>query len=107
MPEKGQSVPDASAIQNKSIAMELLRDSKFWIVSLTRAASEAGNPRFRQFINEALAEAVQEHFDLADTLAGKGWRYPPEIGQDFQADLVTDRQVSQVKLPASADRRGC
>ena len=101
MPERGQSAPDSSAIQDKSIAMDLLRDSKSLIVSLTRAASEAGNPRLRQFIHETLAESVQEHFRLADTLAGQGWYYPRDIIQQPQADFEMDRQVSQVKVPFS------
>lgn len=93
MPITGQTTTGAQ--QDKIIAFDMLKDSKYCITGLTRAATEAANPQLRQFISSSLDECVQEHFRLADLMVSKGWYYPSDIQQQIQADLTMASQVTQ------------
>lgn len=88
-----------SVVQDKTIVLDMLKDSKYYIIAITRVAVEASSPRLRQFAHEALAEAMQEHFRLADSLAGRGWYRSDHAGPELQVELEPDRQVSQIKIP--------
>lgn len=58
-----------------TIAKDMIKDSKFGVISLTAAAAEAVNPELRQMLGKQLDKAVTEHFELSDMLINKGW-YP-------------------------------
>lgn len=100
MPTNKQNAEN-NAMQDKSIAFDILKDSKFCITGLLRAATETTNIQFRQFINQSLTEAVQEHFTLTDAMISKGWYKPANINAQLQADLVMASQISTTASAAS------
>ena len=71
-----------------------LKTSKFCITGLLRAATEATNTQFRQFVNQSLEDVVQEHFLLADTIISKGWYQPSDINAQLQDDLTIATQIT-------------
>ena len=66
---------DDDKLEEKDIAMDMLKDSKFAVTTLSAAASEAVNPDLRNLLRSKLDIAVKEHFELSDLAVKKGW-YP-------------------------------
>jgi similar to spore coat protein len=64
-----------SKLSETDIAMDMAKDSKFGITSLSMASAEATNPQLRQLLKSQLDTAINEHFELSDLLIKKGW-YP-------------------------------
>jgi similar to spore coat protein len=63
---------DNKLIDN-DIAQDLIKDSKFAVISLSAAAAEAVTPGLRSLLRLKLDKAVTEHFELSDMLINKGW----------------------------------
>jgi len=91
-PQGGSS---AGSPQDRAIAMDMLKDSKFCVASLAKAAAEASNAQFRQFLGQALHEAIDEHFRLTDLMIGNGWQDPQNIEQQLQSDLALAEKLGQ------------
>lgn len=70
-------------LSDKDIAMDVLKDSKFGVESLSVAVSEAVDPQLRNMLSGQLTSAVNEHFKLSDMLIKKGW-YPAYDSPDQQ-----------------------
>ncbi|WP_297426800.1 spore coat protein [Clostridium sp.] len=68
---------DDSSLSDKDIALDMVKDSKFAVTSLSAAASEAANPQLREMLRGQLDKAVTEHFELSDIVINKGW-YPAQ-----------------------------
>ena len=100
MPNAKQNVGN-NIMQDKTIAFDMLKDSKFCITGLLRAATEATNTQLRQFISQSLTNVVQEHFILADTMISKGWYQPTNINAQLQADLAMANQMSPMMSAAN------
>lgn len=64
-----------SDLSDKDIALDMLKDSKFNISTLSKAATEAVNPQLRQILNSQLSTSINEHYQLSDILISKNW-YP-------------------------------
>jgi similar to spore coat protein len=60
-------------LEDKDIAQDMAKDSKFGATSLSTAAAEAINPELREMLRLQLDNAVTEHFELTDMLINKGW----------------------------------
>lgn len=82
-----EKMPGASTMPDKTVAFDMLKESEFCLMSLTKAAMEAVNPEFRQVINQSLQECIQEHFIITDIIVAKGWAHPYGIQQQLAADL--------------------
>ncbi|EKQ55579.1 MULTISPECIES: spore coat protein [unclassified Clostridium] len=68
---------DDSSLSDKDIALDMVKDSKFAVTSLSAAAAEAVNPELREMLRGQLDKAVTEHFELSDIVINKGW-YPAQ-----------------------------
>lgn len=66
---------DDNALDERDIAMDMLKDSKFGVTALSNAAAEAVNPDLRNMLRTQLDTAVKDHFELSDLMIRKGW-YP-------------------------------
>lgn len=66
---------DDTTLDDKDIALDMIKDSKFAVTSLSAAAAEAVNPELREMLRGQLDKAITEHFELSDMIISKGW-YP-------------------------------
>jgi similar to spore coat protein len=64
-------------LEDKDIAQDMLKDSKFGVISLSSTGAEADNPQLREMLRQQLDKAVTEHFELSDILINKDW-YPAQ-----------------------------
>lgn len=83
---------DETSLEEKDIALDMLKDSKFNVTSLANAAAEAVNPELRSLLRCQLDTAVKENFQLSDILIKKGW-YP--AFDNPQDQLKKEAQMSQ------------
>lgn len=84
---------EQSSNQDQALAYDMLKDSKFCLTGIVRAATESTNPQLRQFINTSLGEVLQEHFQLSELMVARGWYKPMNIRQQIQEDLNLAKQV--------------
>ncbi len=68
------------------IASDMLKDSKFTVISLASAITETTNHEVRSLLQQKLNAAIDEHYKLADIVVKKGW---------YQPHLTPQRQISQ------------
>lgn len=71
------------------IASDMLKDSKFAVISLARAVTEITNPELKQLIGSQMLSAVIQHHQLSDLIIGKQWYKPfltpqEQVSQDLQ-----------------------
>lgn len=66
---------DNFSLKAEEVASDILKDSKFYILYLTAAATETVNPDVRNILQNQLDTAIKEHFELMDLIIRKGW-YP-------------------------------
>ncbi|NLZ49185.1 MAG: spore coat protein [Clostridiales bacterium] len=64
-----------SMLSEEEVASDILKDSKFSILALVSAATEAVNPDIRNMLQDQLDTAIKDHYELLDLLIRKGW-YP-------------------------------
>jgi similar to spore coat protein len=81
-----------TALVDRDIAHDMIKDSKFAVTSLSAAAAEAVNPELREMLRGQLDKAVTEHFELSDILINKGW-YPAQ--DEPMEQLKNDYENSQ------------
>lgn len=91
MPVSSQS-GSSDSMADKTVAFDMLKDSKFCISAIAMAATESSNAQFRTFLSSTLEEAVSEHFLLSDMLISKGWYTPTNIQQQLQTDIQMANQ---------------
>ena len=68
------------------IASDMIKDSKFAVISLGRAVTEITNPQLKQQIESQLLTAIAQHHQLSDLAAQKDW---------YKPFLAPQQQVSQ------------
>lgn len=64
---------DTSMLSEEEVASDILKDSKFCILSLAVAATESVNPDVRNMLRNQLDTEIKEHYELLDLLIRKGW----------------------------------
>ncbi|WP_160690673.1 spore coat protein [Clostridium sp. C2-6-12] len=64
-------------LNDKDIALDMIKDSKFGATSLSAAVAEAVNPELRTMLKQQLDKSITEHFDLSDIVIDRGW-YPAQ-----------------------------
>ena len=74
---------------DQEIASDMLKDSKFALVSLGKAVTEATNPQLKGLILSNLLTAVEQHHQLSDLASKKDWYKPfltpqQQVGNDLR-----------------------
>lgn len=57
----------------KDIALDILKDSKFIINTMSMAITESSNPRLREILKKQFNEALLNHFRLTDLSIQNSW----------------------------------
>lgn len=94
MTPASQKTGNMNQFADKTVAMDMLKDSKFCLSALAMAATESSNDQFRMFLTSGLQEAINEHFMLSDIVINKGWYIPANIQQQLQNDLQNVNQAN-------------
>lgn len=89
-----EKMPGTSTLPDRTVALDMLKESEFCLMSLTKAAMEATNTEFRQVLNQSLQQCIQDHFRISDVLVEKGWAHPYEVTKQFKEDLQMSRMVT-------------
>lgn len=77
------------ALQDRDTSYEILKDSKFNISCITKAAMETVNPQLRELLSSQLASTLNKHFELSDIMIKKGWYCPnDDPNQQLQKDIL-------------------
>lgn len=84
-----------SALSDRDYALEMLADGKAGAGALMRALLAAANPRLRQLLLTQLNTCVQEHFQMADLAAARGWYQPyaspcQQLAADVSRHIAAD-----------------
>lgn len=64
---------DYTVLTEEELALDMLKDSKFYMNSLLWAATETVNVDVRNILREQLETAINEHYQLMDLLIQKEW----------------------------------
>jgi hypothetical protein len=78
----------AGAMEDRTVAFELAQDCRLCVTGIAKAVSEAGDTRVRQFLTDALGEAVEEYFRLTDIMVDKGWAQPRDVEQLLREEAM-------------------
>jgi similar to spore coat protein len=80
---------------DKEIASDMLKDSKFALISLGKAVTETTNPKLKGLILSNLLTAVEQHHQLSDLALGKEW-YEPYLSpqQQISNDLSMAQKIT-------------
>lgn len=89
-----EKMPGTSTMPDRTVAFDMLKESEFCLMSLTKAAMEATNNEFRQVIDQSLQQCIQEHFKITDLLISKGWAHPYKVRQQFDEDIEMSRMMN-------------
>lgn len=65
-----------ATLGDQDIASDMLKDSKFAVVSLAAAVGEISHPQLRQFFSQQLLSCVESHYRLSDLVTQKDWYHP-------------------------------
>lgn len=81
---------DRTSLGNRAIASDMLKDSKFTIMSLGQAVSEITDLELRQILASQLVNAINQHYKLSDLVTNKDWYQPflsptQQLSQDVSA----------------------
>ncbi|KOF57575.1 MULTISPECIES: spore coat protein [Clostridium] len=79
-------------LDDRSITFDMLKDSKFNIVTLSKATSETINPQLRQIIDTQLSMAINQSHELCDIAVSKNWF---EAYEDPEQQLKDDLNDSK------------
>lgn len=90
----GDPTARTSNVQDKTVAFDMLKDSKFCIAGVAKASAEATSPELRRLLNDALNDVMAEHYVLSDMLIRKGWYHPRNVQQQLQTDLQMAQQIT-------------
>lgn len=79
---------------DKDYALDMLKDSKFSLHSLTMALSESTNPILREILTNVLNTSIDSHYKLADIAINKNWYPQPNLAPlDLLRQDITESQV--------------
>ncbi|KLU62973.1 coat F domain protein [Peptococcaceae bacterium CEB3] len=80
-------------MMDKDYALDMLKDSKLALHSLTMALAESTNPLLRETLTNVLNASVDRHFRLADIAVNKGWYAQPNLAPlDLLKQDMTESQ---------------
>lgn len=68
---------DNTKMLEKDTSLDMLKDSKFCLNSMSMAITETSNPKLREILKKQLNEAIQNHFRLVDLSVQNNWYQPP------------------------------
>lgn len=86
---------DTATLGEQDIAADMLKDSKFSVISLAAAVGEITHPELRQFFSQQLISAVEAHYRLSDLVTIKDW-FHPQVPPGLQ--LSFDTEATQAAL---------
>lgn len=83
-----------TTLGDREIGSDMLKDSKFAVLSLGQAITEITSPELRQVLATQLTTAVNNHYQLSDMLVRKEW-YKPYLSpqQQVSGDLKMSRTI--------------
>ncbi len=81
-----------SALDDRIITSDMLKDSKFGVISLANALTETADQDLRQLLTNQLLTSVQQHHQLSDLVNEKDW-YKPFLAP--QEQLHEDLQIGK------------
>ncbi|MBC8062666.1 MAG: spore coat protein [Clostridiaceae bacterium] len=87
-------------LRDRDVSYEILKDSKFTISCVSKAAMETTNPQLRQLLSSQLTETLNKHFELSDLMIKKGWY---DANDDPNQQLQKDILESPVKFKKDSD----
>jgi spore coat protein CotF len=73
------------------LATDMLKDTKFTVITLAKAVTEVENPELKQVLADHLMTAIQQHHKLADLVVDKNWLQPFLEPAD---QVATDMQMT-------------
>ncbi len=80
----------------QDIASDMLKDSKFALISLGKAVTEATNPQLKLLIVSNLLTAIEQHHQLSDLAINKDWYKPFQTPQQqVKDDLSMAQNLTQ------------
>ncbi|KGK92084.1 coat protein F [Desulfosporosinus sp. HMP52] len=85
---------DTTKMTEKDIAIDMLKDSKFILNSMSMAITETTNPQLREILKKQLNSAIQNHFRLVDLSVQNNWYLPrstpiEQVKQDYEEASTT------------------
>lgn len=83
------------SLTDKDIASDMLKDSKFSVTSVARAATESTNPQVREIVSRQLNACVNMHYQLSDLMIRKDW-YPAydSPGHQLQSQMKEAQRLT-------------
>lgn len=90
-----------TALSDKDIAADMLKDSKFDLIGLTLAISESTNSQLRQILTKQFNECANDHFKLSNLAINNRW-YPAYQNpmRQMQTEYRESQRLTQ-NLPAA------
>ena len=81
---------------DQEIASDMLKDSKFALISLGKSITEVSNPKLKELVLSHLLTAIEQHHQLSDLASEKDW-YKPFLTprQQVSEDLQMAQNVTQ------------
>ncbi len=81
-----------TALSERDIASDMLKDSKFAVRMLAEAVTEVSHVELRRLLFKKLNAAVDNHYQLSDLVIKKEW-YKPYLASEQQ--ITSDLQMAQ------------
>jgi similar to spore coat protein len=81
-----------TTLGNQDIASDMLKDSKFAVISLAKAVTEVTNPQLKTLLVSQLFSTIEQHHQLSDLAASREW-YLPFL--PTQQQVSTDLQMAK------------
>jgi similar to spore coat protein len=65
-----------NSLGDREIASDMLKDSKFAVISLGKTVTEITNPELKALMISHLMTAIKQHHQLSDLLIERDWYKP-------------------------------
>ena len=82
-----QTNAGTNQLTDKMLALDMIKDSKYCILGLAKASTEASHAELREFVDRTLTDCVQDHYQLTDMMMIKGWYHPNNLKEQLQSDF--------------------
>ncbi len=67
---------ETTEMMEKDVVLDMLKDSKFALNTITMAITETTNSELREILKKQLTEVVQNHFRVVDFSVQNNWYLP-------------------------------
>jgi similar to spore coat protein len=81
-----------TTLGDRDIASDMLKDSKFAVISLAKAVTEVTNPQLKTLMVTQLFSTIEQHHQLSDLAASRDWYKPFLLPQQ---QVSTDLQMAR------------